>query len=121
MWSSAAHLAEQAELFARLTGITKPMPRDMFFLVMGRTGSGKSTFISRCIGHDIDIGHGLESCKFPCFDRIRLSLMICVADTKSIGAFEYHWNGRRVFSIDTPGFNNTYRSHAETLKTLAST
>ena len=32
-------------------------------LVMGLTGVGKSSFISKVVGDDIGIGHELESCK----------------------------------------------------------
>lgn len=35
----------------------------LFVAVMGVTGSGKSTFISKATGHEIPIGQGLESCK----------------------------------------------------------
>lgn len=60
---AADQFADQAQRFSAFTGLTKPHPRDRFFLVMGMTGSGKSTFISRCTGEDVDIGHGLYSCK----------------------------------------------------------
>lgn len=98
----AQELADQAELFAALTGVTKPNPWDMFFLVMGRTGSGKSTFIGRCTGKPVTIGHGLYSC------------------TNTIDVSDYHWNGRRIFLIDTPGFNDTKRPDVEILEALAS-
>ncbi|KFA80906.1 hypothetical protein S40288_07985 [Stachybotrys chartarum IBT 40288] len=98
----AQQLVEQADLFAALTGVIKPKPWDMFFLVMGRTGSGKSTFISHCVGKNVKIGHGLFSC------------------TNTIDVFDMHWNGRRIFLVDTPGFNDTHRSDIEVLETLAS-
>lgn len=59
----ADELGNQVQLFSKLTGIIKPNPTDRFFLVMGMTGSGKSTFISRCTGKDVNVGHGLYSCK----------------------------------------------------------
>ncbi|KAI8154906.1 hypothetical protein K4K49_007108 [Colletotrichum sp. SAR 10_70] len=99
---SAREVADQAELFAALTGIVKPNHWDMFFLVMGRTGSGKSTFIGQCTGKQVTVGHGLYSC------------------TKSIYVADYHWNGRRIFLIDTPGFNDTARPEVEILEALAS-
>ncbi|KAF3802372.1 hypothetical protein GCG54_00003835 [Colletotrichum gloeosporioides] len=91
---SVREVADQAELFAALTGIVKPNHWDMFFLVMGRTGSGKSTFIGQCTGKQVTVGHGLYS--------------------------YYHWNGRRIFLIDTPGFNDTARPEVEILEALAS-
>jgi ABC-type proline/glycine betaine transport system ATPase subunit len=56
----------QTQRVAAFTGITKPDPDDKFFLVMGMTGSGKSTFVGRCTGEDVTVGHGLYSCNiFP--------------------------------------------------------
>lgn len=68
---------------------------------MGLTGSGKSTFISRCIGRDAQIGHDLRSC------------------TESLGIFRFSHEGRDVYLIDTPGFNDTERSDEETLRCIA--
>jgi energy-coupling factor transporter ATP-binding protein EcfA2 len=34
----------------------------VFFLILGMTGSGKSTFIQHCTGKTIQVGHGLQSC-----------------------------------------------------------
>ncbi|KAK1838136.1 hypothetical protein CCHR01_19241 [Colletotrichum chrysophilum] len=99
---SAREVADQAELFAALTGIVKPNHWDMFFLAMGRTGSGKSTFIRQCTGKQVIVGHGLYSC------------------TSSVYVADYHWNGRRIFLIDTPGFNDTARPEVEILEVLAS-
>jgi signal recognition particle GTPase len=36
---------------------------DIAILIMGVTGSGKSSFISRFTDDDVKIGHSLESCK----------------------------------------------------------
>jgi hypothetical protein len=33
--------------------------------VMGVTGSGKSSFIKLCCESEVEIGHGLQPCKFP--------------------------------------------------------
>lgn len=54
---------DETQQFAAFTGVIDPDPSDRFFLVMGMTGSGKSTFIARCVGQDVTIGHGLYSCK----------------------------------------------------------
>ncbi|VUC35473.1 unnamed protein product [Clonostachys rosea] len=94
-------LEDQARRLAALIGATKPRPTDRFFLVLGRTGSGKSTFISRCTGKDTNISHGLFSC------------------TDSIDVFDMNWEGRRIYLIDTPGFNDTNRSDIDTLSVLA--
>ncbi|KAJ6132583.1 hypothetical protein N7471_007798 [Penicillium samsonianum] len=91
----------QTERFAAFTGVTKPSPNDKFFLVMGMTGSGKSTFVGRCTGEDVTVGHGLYSC------------------TTSIDVFDFACNGHKVYLIDTPGFNDTNRSDIDTLSVLA--
>lgn len=62
---AAEILADQAQQFSAFMGVTKPEPSDIFVLVMGRTGSGKSTFISRCTGKPAVVVHGLNSCKDP--------------------------------------------------------
>jgi ABC-type lipoprotein export system ATPase subunit len=59
---SAKQLVDQAKRFSAITGLTKSSPEDRFFLVMGKTGSGKSTFIARCTGQNVTVGHGLYSC-----------------------------------------------------------
>ncbi|KAJ4205381.1 hypothetical protein NW759_014607 [Fusarium solani] len=97
----AGTLADKFQRFSVFLGLTKPEPRDVFILVLGRTGSGKSTFISRCTGKDATIGHGLNSC------------------TSSIDVFQFTQNGRRVYLVDTPGFNDTNRPDIDTLRILA--
>ncbi|KPM46150.1 hypothetical protein AK830_g255 [Neonectria ditissima] len=94
-------LVRQAQNFSVFTGATKLRPADRIFLVMGLTGAGKSTFVGRCTGNDVVVGHGLHSC------------------TKSIGVFDFELEGRRVYLVDTPGFNDTDRSDTETLSILA--
>jgi ABC-type uncharacterized transport system ATPase component len=36
---------------------------DVFVVVLGVTGAGKSTFVSLCSGQQAEIGDSLESCK----------------------------------------------------------
>lgn len=59
----ADSLIDQAESFKAFLGLNQPEPGDRFFLVMGLTGAGKSTFISNCTGHNVVVGHGLYSCE----------------------------------------------------------
>ncbi|TLD22138.1 hypothetical protein PspLS_08118 [Pyricularia sp. CBS 133598] len=95
------YIEEQAIKFRTFTGIQRPRPNDVFILVMGMTGSGKSSFVASCTGKVVTVGHGLQSC------------------TSDIDIFDFEFEGRQVFLIDTPGFNDTKKSDAETLATVS--
>ncbi|OAX33477.1 hypothetical protein K503DRAFT_700337, partial [Rhizopogon vinicolor AM-OR11-026] len=70
--------------------------------VMGATGSGKSTFISKASGSGLPAGHGLESC----INEVQTSRPFVVS-------------GRVVTLIDTPGFDDTTRSDTDILSMIA--
>ncbi|KAI9675987.1 MAG: hypothetical protein M1822_008373 [Bathelium mastoideum] len=73
-----------------------------FIAVMGVTGSGKSTFIKTVSGNeDIEIGHALESC------------------TADLVGYSFHFRGYNVNLVDTPGFNDTFKSETEVLQLIA--
>lgn len=75
---------------------------DLIIAVMGITGSGKSTFISHLVDSDVTIGHDLSSC------------------TMEIGIHSFFYkNKRRIYLIDTPGFDDTNRSDTDVLKDIA--
>ncbi|KAI2624906.1 P-loop containing nucleoside triphosphate hydrolase protein [Hypoxylon sp. NC1633] len=76
---------------------------DLIILVMGITGAGKSSLISQLLNEEVDIiGHNLTSY------------------TSGVDFFMFeHAGGRRVFLMDTPGFDDTYRSNAEVLRDIA--
>lgn len=42
----------------------EPKPSDVFIAVMGVTGAGKSTFISKCTEKEVRIGHNLQACEY---------------------------------------------------------
>jgi hypothetical protein len=68
---------------------------------MGVTGAGKSTFISKLCPGAV-AGHGLKS------------------ETKEIAVYTFqHADGKTVHLIDTPGFDDTYKSDTDVLKDLA--
>ncbi|KAF4345068.1 hypothetical protein FBEOM_943 [Fusarium beomiforme] len=68
---------------------SRPNPSDIIVLVMGLTGAGKSTFIERLTGLDAGIGHDLLS------------------ETSRITVYPYVSGDRRIFLVDTPGFDDT--------------
>ncbi|KAL5335573.1 P-loop containing nucleoside triphosphate hydrolase protein [Aspergillus crustosus] len=93
--------------YRSLLGPSSTVTHDRFILVMGKTGSGKSTFVARCTGKDATIGHGLHSC------------------TSSIDTYSYtlpnprnRYANRTIHLIDCPGFDDTNRSDIETLRSL---
>ncbi|CAJ2504937.1 Uu.00g123310.m01.CDS01 [Anthostomella pinea] len=76
--------------------------RDLLIAVMGMTGSGKTTFISKVTGRtDLEIGHSLTSC------------------TRDIQVVETKIEGRTVRFVDTPGFSDTNLSDSEVLQLIA--
>ncbi|KAK5076170.1 hypothetical protein LTS08_002680 [Lithohypha guttulata] len=80
------------------------MRRDKVFVgVMGVTGAGKSTFIKAATDDEsVVVGHELTSC------------------TTSVCPYTFTLEGKEVVLIDTPGFNDTFKSEAEVLKEIAS-
>ncbi|KAL3460003.1 P-loop containing nucleoside triphosphate hydrolase protein [Aspergillus heterothallicus] len=79
-----------------------PGPNDVFIAVMDVTGSGKSAFISACSGKAVKIGHHFEAC------------------TSHVDVYAYHLSASQtVFLVDTPGFDDTYRSDTDVLCELA--
>ncbi|KAJ5081176.1 p-loop containing nucleoside triphosphate hydrolase protein [Penicillium angulare] len=75
---------------------------DILIAVLGLTGAGKTTFISKATGrNDLGIGHGLGSC------------------TQDISSSRLEIDGKRVVLIDTPGFDDTTRSDGDILELIA--
>ncbi|KAF9450905.1 hypothetical protein P691DRAFT_424967 [Macrolepiota fuliginosa MF-IS2] len=76
---------------------------DTIIALMGSTGTGKSSFISKAVGRDVGIGHGLQSC------------------TNEINAIRVQVPGEHfgLVLVDTPGFDDTRKSHAEILELIS--
>jgi len=79
-----------------------PTPKDIVIAVMGITGAGKTTFIQHFCRQDLNVGHGLQSC------TSKVEIAPCIMP-----------NGKKIFLIDTPGFDDTYRSDSEILREVA--
>jgi GTPase SAR1 family protein len=77
------------------------LPQDIIIAVMGITGAGKTTFISRCMGEDVGIGHGLHSY------------------TQDVAIHSFRRHGRVIRLIDTPGFDDTSKADVNILNNIA--
>lgn len=76
--------------------------KEVLIAVMGMTGSGKTTFISKATGlTDLKIGHDLTSC------------------TSEITVHSTRIDDTIVRFVDTPGFSDTYLSDTEVLEMIA--
>lgn len=100
----------------------EPKPTDVFIAVMGVTGAGKSTFISKCTEKEVRIGHNLQACEIACRDlRLRSRSTDNVAGTQDVAVFLCKLSsGVNVYLVDTPGFDDTDRSDTQILKEIAS-
>ncbi|KAK1222151.1 hypothetical protein PQX77_015013 [Marasmius sp. AFHP31] len=76
--------------------------KDTLILVMGPTGSGKTTFINKASGGTLRVGEGLYSCT----DLVQESPL-------------FELEGRRVKIFDTPGFDDTTKSDVEIFQMIA--
>lgn len=90
---------------------------------MGVTGSGKSTFINTCVEQEVEVGHSLKSCKRlskPICSKIAiLTTLYRYTGTDRVGIATFKYNGQIVNLIDTPGFDDTFRSDTDVLKDIA--
>ncbi|KAK5719923.1 hypothetical protein LTR15_007196 [Elasticomyces elasticus] len=70
--------------------------------VMGVTGAGKSTFIRTVSGDSsVVVGDSLRSC------------------TSELMGYSFYYQGYNVNLIDTPGFNDTFRSETDVLQDIS--
>lgn len=97
-------------------------PSDVIIAVMGVTGVGKTSFISLFTDDDLVIGHSLEACEAPLPDPLlEPTRLILQPGTSVVGIHECSKviPGRRLFLIDTPGFDDTYKSDTDILREVA--
>ena len=95
-------------------------PQDVpLVAVMGPTGSGKSTFISKLGGSTVEIGHNLMSRK--CLQQSKVFIAKYSSPslgTQDITEVRCKIGDRYVMLVDTPGFNDTVRTDTEILGLL---
>ncbi|MCJ1314185.1 hypothetical protein MMC25_007865 [Agyrium rufum] len=100
--------AEEAAISAEAKAIADAAARleithtDVVIAVMGLTGTGKSTFIELLTKSGLKIGHSLKSC------------------TAEVGIHPFIYrDGRTIYLIDTPGFDDTHKTDTQVLQDLA--
>jgi GTPase SAR1 family protein len=96
----------------------------LLIAVMGATGVGKSTFISRLARDTPEIGHSLKSCEFKTHRRTTLFGEVngstnWLLGTTDVAEFICDIDGKEVILLDTPGFEDTHRSDADILNSIA--
>ncbi|KAJ5961653.1 hypothetical protein N7501_006594 [Penicillium viridicatum] len=81
---------------------TKPQVSDVYIAIMGVTGAGKSTFISRLADSHVPVGSGLNAC------------------TQDVAVYRCKFSGPvNIWLVDTPGFDDTHRSDTDVLREIA--
>jgi signal recognition particle receptor subunit beta len=91
---------------AQMSNLTK---EDIVIALMGVTGSGKSTLVSLLSDGPVRIGHELTSCKTTGSVSSEYRLTNPGTAEIEIHSFIYK-DTRRIFLIDTPGFDDTHRT-----------
>ncbi|KAK0651103.1 P-loop containing nucleoside triphosphate hydrolase protein [Cercophora newfieldiana] len=89
------------ETHSRLTSRGDHGCEKLAIILMGVTGSGKSTFISLLTRQNVEVGHGLES------------------HTTTPASYIFTDDSKEITLIDTPGFDDTTRSDVEIFRELA--
>jgi len=101
----------------------RPKTPPVLIAVMGKTGTGKTSFINAVTGGKLTVGHDLEACEYSLSAAFPL-VCLGISPNKTVGtqdiqAASTNINGREVWLIDTPGFDDTYRSDVDILSTIA--
>ena len=84
-------------------------------LLMGPTGTGKSSFITRTTDEYAPVGDTLDSCLSRIFGDCDGLLRLLRAGTKKCEAYKYSYGGRNLLLIDTPGFDDRTEDEMATL------
>ena len=91
--------------------------------VMGKTGTGKTSFVNAVTGRGLTVSHGLEACEY-CLSTAFPLVCLELSPNKTVGthgiqAASTNINSREVWLIDTPGFDDTHRSDVDIVSTIA--
>ena len=86
---------------------------------MGATGSGKTSVSSAILKCSHKLTRGLQLINMGSGSSLRVgaNLKSCTEEVQL--ANEFTLDGRRVLLVDTPGFDDTYKSDTDILKLIA--
>jgi len=98
-------------------------PPPVLIAVMGKTGTGKTSFVNAITGKGLTVGHSLEACEYSLSTAFPF-IYLKDSPNRAVGTQDIQTagttiNGREVWLIDTPGFDDTHRSDVDILATIA--
>jgi hypothetical protein len=95
------------------------LQKDTLIAIIGVTGAGKTTFVSKAAGRtDMRISSGLSSCQQYHF-LISQTSANSSTGTQNIETARVQIDGKWVTLIDTPGFDDSDRTDVDILKLIA--
>ncbi|KAK5652246.1 hypothetical protein OQA88_10743 [Cercophora sp. LCS_1] len=94
--------------------------RNTTVLLLGPTGSGKSAFIKKATGLDIEVGDGIRPCKSYSLFIIN-ALSLTQSGTQTSTSITTIHNNNSLTLIDTPGLDDTPFRNLEILENIART
>jgi len=126
VWLSfVGEIIDETDVFFLSSGeyLANPQP-PVLIAVMGKTGTGKTSFVNAITGKGLTVGHSLEACEYFLFTTFHLIYMKNSPSNGAVGTQDIQTasttiNGREVRLIDTPGFDDTHRSDSDILSTIA--
>jgi len=99
-------------------------PQPVLIAVMGKTGTGKTSFVNAVTGRGLTVGHGLEACEYSLSTAFPFMCLEDLPSNEAVGTQDIQTasttiNGREVQLIETPGFDDTDRSDVDILANIA--
>ena len=103
--------------------LVNPQP-PVLIAVMGKTGTGKTSFVNAITGGELPVGSRLKSCEYSLSANFPFIYLRDLPSNEAVGTQHIQTasttiNGREVQLIDTPGFDDTDRSDVDILANIA--